>query len=64
MVFAAAQIHETRVALSTLGDCDYDGNQSTYVVRRSLHMVTSRIDLAPLRDVLAQELSSLKCDPC
>jgi len=31
IIFAAAQIHETREALSTLGNCDYDGTPPTYL---------------------------------
>jgi len=31
IIFAAAQVHETRQALSMQGNCDYDGTQRSYV---------------------------------
>jgi len=60
-MFAAAQLHETKKALSLSGDCDYDGSEGSYVVCPSLRMVTSLIDVGSPRNVPVPELSSRKC---
>jgi len=31
IIFSAAQVHETRQALSVLGNCDYDGTSQSYI---------------------------------
>lgn len=64
IIFAAAQVHETRKALSLLGDCDYNGTQRSYVVGRFLRIVTSRIDAGSSRNVTVPELSSQKYGHC